>query len=379
MSDEDSPFAFTLRLWGGWLGGTNTIEVHSLSSPRYESTVERGVNFLVPGVAAGFSAGPTPSNYFFLDTDLTFSYGAGKINRKELRATSPDYVPITSEANYTEGLSVFTLRNRIGIGSKPIGIYVLLPLIGGFCSATTGDQFEAVGFNLIGGGIDLHNKLVLAEISYMLAEGNQPNLDDSSTIQSSKGGALWEVRVGLDLWQLFSAPKSKAPQPPPSEPSLSEPPESPSPPEPQQRVIPHDTAPPNKSIALPPLPPELPMAKIEEKKISINQQIHFEFDSSEIKPDSEPILNAVAGLLIQHSEILRIQIQGHTDDVGTDQYNFLLSQRRAEAVRNYLIKKGIQSERLEAVGFGRTKPLLPGTTEAARAGNRRTEFIIVEQ
>ena len=75
----------------------------------------------------------------------------------------------------------------------------------------------------------------------------------------------------------------------------------------------------------------------------------------------------------------RIRIEGHTDDVGGAKKNQELSQARAESVRDYLIKKGVEPERLQAVGYGDTRPLDKRKTAEARAKNRRVEFIIVEQ
>ena len=77
--------------------------------------------------------------------------------------------------------------------------------------------------------------------------------------------------------------------------------------------------------------------------------------------------------------IKKIRIEGHTDSVGTDAANLRLSQKRADAVMAQLIKRGIDPGRMEAVGFGETKPIAPNATKAGRAENRRTEFNIVEQ
>jgi outer membrane protein OmpA-like peptidoglycan-associated protein len=74
---------------------------------------------------------------------------------------------------------------------------------------------------------------------------------------------------------------------------------------------------------------------------------------------------------------MRISIEGHTDSVGTEAFNMRLSQRRAEAVLQYLVGRGISPERLESVGFGPTKPVGSNKTAKGRALNRRTEFRIV--
>jgi outer membrane protein OmpA-like peptidoglycan-associated protein len=72
------------------------------------------------------------------------------------------------------------------------------------------------------------------------------------------------------------------------------------------------------------------------------------------------------------------QIEGHTDDVGQIAYNVDLSRRRAEAVRDALVLRGVAPERLRARGFGPSRPLVEGDTDAARAANRRVTFVVVE-
>ncbi len=115
-----------------------------------------------------------------------------------------------------------------------------------------------------------------------------------------------------------------------------------------------------------------------EEKIIITQKIHFAFDKSDIRSVSFPILNDVVEVLQQNPDIKKIRIEGHTDGIGSDAYNQKLSQKRAESVRQYLISKGVAPDRLEAVGFGKSKPVATNDTELGRAKNRRTEFIVVE-
>ena len=74
---------------------------------------------------------------------------------------------------------------------------------------------------------------------------------------------------------------------------------------------------------------------------------------------------------------LRLEIQGHTDDVGDDAKNLDLSQRRAESVKAYLVAQGIDEGRLEAKGFGETVPIADNKTKAGRAENRRVEFKLI--
>jgi outer membrane protein OmpA-like peptidoglycan-associated protein len=122
-------------------------------------------------------------------------------------------------------------------------------------------------------------------------------------------------------------------------------------------------------------------------EVRIRDQIFFRTGRATILPKSHRILNAVAQTLEAFPTIRKLQIQGHTDEVGGAKYNLKLSQRRAESVRSYLVKKGIAAGRLTAKGFGPLVPLKPvekakmskAEIREARALNRRVQFFIVEQ
>ncbi len=105
--------------------------------------------------------------------------------------------------------------------------------------------------------------------------------------------------------------------------------------------------------------------------------INFRTASSEIaSADPIPVLDQVVQALKENPE-LKVTVIGHTDNVGTDEYNVGLSMRRAEAVRDYLIKKGIAAGRLSTEGKGESTPIAPNETEEGRARNRRIEFKVV--
>jgi outer membrane protein OmpA-like peptidoglycan-associated protein len=101
--------------------------------------------------------------------------------------------------------------------------------------------------------------------------------------------------------------------------------------------------------------------------------IFFDFNKSILRPESRTELRYLIDLLKQHPAA-RIEIDGHTDSVGTPTYNLHLSQDRANAVRAYLIQNGIAAKRLVAKGFGATQPIASNATEEGRQANRRTEF-----
>ncbi|MGH7818420.1 MAG: OmpA family protein [Candidatus Binatia bacterium] len=112
------------------------------------------------------------------------------------------------------------------------------------------------------------------------------------------------------------------------------------------------------------------------EKLEITRNIHFEFDKATIRPESFPVLDDVAGVLKDNPQ-LNILVQGHTDSVGSVQYNQRLSQRRSDSVRDYLVKKGIAAARLDTEGKGESAPIASNETAVGRAMNRRVEFLIV--
>lgn len=108
------------------------------------------------------------------------------------------------------------------------------------------------------------------------------------------------------------------------------------------------------------------------------ESIHFEFDSAIIKPESFPVVRAVADALRDHAQIQKMEIGGHTDSRGSAEYNLELSRKRAAAVKKFLVDEGIDPARLESEGYGETRPIIDRRTEAAYAKNRRVEFLILD-
>jgi OOP family OmpA-OmpF porin len=123
-------------------------------------------------------------------------------------------------------------------------------------------------------------------------------------------------------------------------------------------------------------PKKYTLLEVKKEKIEIKQQVHFATAKYRVLPDSFALLNQVVQVLNDFPK-MRVSIEGHTDNVGKEVTNMRLSQRRAEAVRDYLVSKGVTPDRLEAVGFGPTKPIASNKTAKGKAKNRRTEFRIV--
>lgn len=101
--------------------------------------------------------------------------------------------------------------------------------------------------------------------------------------------------------------------------------------------------------------------------------VEFDYDKATLRPEASAILDKTAASL-EHWANASIEVAGHTDDRGSDEYNMKLSEQRAEAVRNYLISKGISADRLTAKGYGETKPVADNATEEGRFKNRRVEL-----
>jgi peptidoglycan-associated lipoprotein len=112
-------------------------------------------------------------------------------------------------------------------------------------------------------------------------------------------------------------------------------------------------------------------------KTIILEGVNFDFDKSTLRPDAKNILDDDIRLLKSNSRY-RVSIEGHCDVRGSDAYNMELGQRRADSVYNYLLKQGIPADRMDTVSYGRSKPLLPNTTEANMAKNRRVEMKIIQ-
>ncbi len=124
----------------------------------------------------------------------------------------------------------------------------------------------------------------------------------------------------------------------------------------------------------------LPGAEVERVgegiKVTLGENtVNFEFNSSNLTTLAKNNLDKLANVLITNPDT-NINIYGYTDSKGTDSYNLALSERRASAVKNYLMAKGISSTRLFASGMGEQSPIADNSTDAGRAQNRRVEFAI---
>jgi outer membrane protein OmpA-like peptidoglycan-associated protein len=114
---------------------------------------------------------------------------------------------------------------------------------------------------------------------------------------------------------------------------------------------------------------------VKEEKLVLKQKIQFLWDSAVIEPPSYPALDEAAKAL-QDNRSFRVQIEGHASEEGPYEYNQVLSEKRADAVRDYLVKKGVAKDRLAAKGFSSSVPASPNVKLSGREADRRVEFVV---
>ncbi len=107
------------------------------------------------------------------------------------------------------------------------------------------------------------------------------------------------------------------------------------------------------------------------------EDIHFEFDRYSIRPEDEAILQRIAAWLRENEDV-RVLIEGHCDERGTNEYNMALGEQRALAARRYLVGLGVEASRLSTISYGEERPLDPRSNEEAWAKNRRAHFTVSE-
>jgi len=128
---------------------------------------------------------------------------------------------------------------------------------------------------------------------------------------------------------------------------------------------------------------DIPLADVSDDTVyiepasSVFADIYFEFDRYNIRPQDEAILQRIANWL-QENDQVRVMIEGHCDERGTNEYNMALGEQRALAARRYLVNLGVASARLGTVSYGEEQPLDPRSTEDAWSKNRRAHFVVSE-
>jgi outer membrane protein OmpA-like peptidoglycan-associated protein len=113
--------------------------------------------------------------------------------------------------------------------------------------------------------------------------------------------------------------------------------------------------------------------------VLIKEQVQFDFGQATLSEGAGVILDEVANAILSRPQVIKVEVQGHSDSVGEVAYNQALSQRRSEAVLQALVDRGVPPENVVARGYGTQRPIATNDTDDGRAANRRVEFDIVEQ
>jgi len=119
--------------------------------------------------------------------------------------------------------------------------------------------------------------------------------------------------------------------------------------------------------------------EVMQDRIDIKEKIQFDLDKATIKSESDDLLQEITKVFLENPQIKKVEIVGHTSDEGADNYNKTLSEKRAQAVVDYLASHGIDKSRLAAKGLGESQPIGDNKTEEGKEKNRRVEFLIVKQ
>ena len=176
-------------------------------------------------------------------------------------------------------------------------------------------------------------------------------------------------RLSLAVLALVAAAAcgKKEPEPAPAPAPAPAPTPEPAPPPPAPKPEPVKTGPTAEELAA-------AAARVTaEVMAELGSVVHFDFDKSDIRPgDDTWMLDRKAAILSTNGG-LKIRVSGHCDERGSDEYNLALGNRRANAVKTYLINKGISADRIEIVSFGEERPVAPGHDEDSWAQNRRAE------
>ncbi|MFN3520819.1 MAG: peptidoglycan-associated lipoprotein Pal [Phenylobacterium sp.] len=147
-------------------------------------------------------------------------------------------------------------------------------------------------------------------------------------------------------------------------------PVAPTPPPPAATPAP-ETPPPAPPVAQGPLP-----GTEQDFVINVGDRVYFDLDSYSVRDDAAPVLDAQAAWLNRYPSVM-VRIEGNADERGTREYNLGLGSRRANAVRDYLVNRGVASSRISTVSYGKERPIDPGTTEDAYQRNRNAHTAIV--
>jgi OOP family OmpA-OmpF porin len=264
----------------------------------------------------------------------------------------------------------WTLRTLAMTGRYYFGQNAWKPYVLGTLGSTRHNSVADIGRNSTWGlGIGLHGQMAKHWSVRMQAMWRQDNDGDSLFYKNSYSDIYYGVGLNFDFGGRAAAPTPPPPPPPAAAPAAP-------PPNPDLDgdgvLNERDKCPNTRPGAV------VDLDGCEVESVIALEGVHFDFDKATLRPEAIVILNNAAGLLTTHERVV-VEVAGHTDSKGSEEYNQALSERRANAVRDYLVSKGINASRLTARGYGELQPVATNDTDEGRQANRRVELIVLER
>ena len=254
------------------------------------------------------------------------------------------------------------LMGRYHIGQSKIRPYIAFGL-GSLKHRNSGDESSNVSASL-GGGLQGQFTEHVSGFGQVLWRSDSD--DKSQASAKSYGDWIWSIGLSFDFGGQAAAPPPPPPPPPPPAP----------PPNPDLDgdgvLNEHDKCPNTRPGAV------VDLDGCEVEAVIELEGVHFDFDKATLRPEAKNVLDQAAALLDKHDRVV-VEIAGHTDSKGSEEYNQGLSKRRANTVRDYLTGKGVRASRLSAKGYGESRPVASNDTEEGRAENRRVEMVILDR
>jgi OOP family OmpA-OmpF porin len=307
------------------------------------------------------------------DDDVWWSLGFGRffgnnfsldVEYDEFNGTYRDYNANISGATFDQ----WGLKNIGVMGRYHFGDGTLRPYLAAGVGYLSHRNINHEGDNLSTSlGLGLAGKLAThwSASAQILWRGD----NDGASIRGRSGYSDWIYSIGLSF---DFGGKAAAPAPAAAS-------EAPPPPPPPNPDLDGDGVP-NERDKCPNTRPGavVDLDGCEVEAVIELEGVNFDFDKATIRPEGIAILNGAAALLQKHERVV-VEVAGHTDSVGSEEYNQGLSERRANAVKDYLISQGVTASRLTARGYGELQPIASNDTEEGRAENRRVELIVLDR
>jgi OOP family OmpA-OmpF porin len=305
------------------------------------------------------------------NNDVWFSVGFGRflgnnfsldLEYDEFSGTYTEYANIVPGATFDQwGLKNIGLMGRYYITDRKFRPY-LAAGVGYQDHRNVGSEDSALTVT-VGLGLRAQFSKFLSGRAQLLYRRDNDGASTSHTKYND-----WIYSVGLN----FDFGGRTPPPPPPAEP----PPPPPPPPNPDLDgdgvLNEHDKCPNTRPGAV------VDLDGCEVEAVIELEGVNFDFDKATLRPEAKAVLNEAAALLDKHERVV-VEIAGHTDSMGSEEYNQGLSERRANAVRDYLAGKGVKASRLTSKGYGESRPVASNDTDEGRAENRRVEMVVLDR